>query len=75
MSVSLLTPERRAVLSRRPVILLDEPVAHLDHATAVSVMRDVWVATSGRTVVVVSHRHEGLDAVDEVLDLTLTRKD
>ncbi|WP_353952135.1 thiol reductant ABC exporter subunit CydC [Knoellia sp. S7-12] len=65
----------RAVLSRRPVVLLDEPVAHLDHATATSVMRDVWAATSGRTVVVVSHRHEGLDAVDELLDLTLTRKD
>ncbi|MFC7490326.1 MULTISPECIES: thiol reductant ABC exporter subunit CydC [unclassified Knoellia] len=65
----------RAVLSRRPVILLDEPVAHLDHATATSVMRDVWAATSGRTVVVVSHRHEGLDAVDQVIDLTPTRKD
>lgn len=65
----------RAVLSRRPVILLDEPVAHLDHATALSVMRDVWAATSGRTVVVVSHRHEGLDAVDELLELPLTRKD
>ncbi|MFC7485227.1 thiol reductant ABC exporter subunit CydC [Knoellia sp. CPCC 206453] len=65
----------RAVLSRRPVILLDEPVAHLDHATAVSVMRDVWAATSGRTVVVVSHRHEGLDAVDEILGLSLPRKD
>ncbi|MEO7269034.1 MAG: ATP-binding cassette domain-containing protein, partial [Knoellia sp.] len=65
----------RTVLSRRPVILLDEPVAHLDHATAVSVMRDIWAATSGRTVVVVSHRHEGLDAVDEVLELSPTRKD
>lgn len=65
----------RAVLSRRPLILLDEPVAHLDHATATSVMRDVWAATAGRTVVVVSHRHEGLDAVDELLDLTHPRKD
>ncbi|MEO6019310.1 MAG: thiol reductant ABC exporter subunit CydC [Knoellia sp.] len=65
----------RAVLSGRPVILLDEPVAHLDHATATSVMRDVWTATSGRTVVVVSHRHEGLDSVDVLLDITATRKD
>lgn len=65
----------RAVLSRRPVVLLDEPVAHLDHATATSVMRDIWAATARRTVVVVSHRHEGLDGVDEILDLTLTRKD
>lgn len=65
----------RAVLSRRPVILLDEPVAHLDHATATSVMRDVWAATAGRTVVVVSHRHEGLDAVDDVLELSHSPKD
>lgn len=60
----------RAVLSRRPVVLLDEPVAHLDHDTAASVMRDVGEATAGRTVVLVSHRPEGLDAVDEILDLT-----
>ncbi|KGN31691.1 ABC transporter ATP-binding protein [Knoellia sinensis KCTC 19936] len=60
----------RAVLSRRPVVLLDEPVAHLDHPTAAGVMRDVWAATSGRTVVLVSHRHEGLDDVDVVVDLS-----
>ena len=65
----------RAVLSRRPVILLDEPVAHLDPATATQVMHDVWNATSGRTVVVVSHREEGLTCVDALLDLSPTRKD
>jgi ATP-binding cassette subfamily C protein CydC/ATP-binding cassette subfamily C protein CydCD len=63
------------VLSRRPVILLDEPVAHLDPATATQVMHDVWNATSGRTVVVVSHREEGLTCVDALLDLSPTRKD
>ncbi len=63
----------RAVLSRRPVVLLDEPVAHLDHPTATSVMRDVGAALAGRTVVVVSHRHEGLDSLDEVLDLSPAR--
>ena len=63
----------RAVLSGRPVVLLDEPVAHLDHPTATSVMRDVGAALAGRTVVVVSHRHEGLDSLDEVLDLTPAR--
>ncbi|WP_404386666.1 thiol reductant ABC exporter subunit CydC [Knoellia locipacati] len=63
----------RAVLSGRPVVLLDEPVAHLDHPTATSVMRDVSAALAGRTVVVVSHRHEGLDSLDEVLDLSPAR--
>ena len=63
----------RAVLSGRPVVLLDEPVAHLDHPTAVAVMSDVGAALAGRTVVVVSHRDEGLDALDEILDLTPSR--
>ncbi|MFV0462836.1 MAG: thiol reductant ABC exporter subunit CydC [Nostocoides sp.] len=46
----------RALLSGRGIILLDEPVAHLDHATAVSVLKDVERTTTGRTVVMVSHR-------------------
>lgn len=60
----------RAVLSKRPVVLLDEPVAQLDHPTATRVMADVWSALDGRTVVVVSHRDEGLDHADQILDLT-----
>ncbi len=60
----------RALLSGRPVILLDEPAAHLDHATAMSILADLTVATRDRTVVMVSHRPEGLDGFDQVLDLT-----
>jgi ATP-binding cassette subfamily C protein CydC len=59
----------RALLSGRPVLLLDEPVAHLDHATAVSVLGDLVDATRGRTVVMVTHRPDGLDGFDRVLDL------
>jgi len=46
----------RAILSRRPVLLMDEPVAHLDSPTARAVMADVRVATEGATVVAVSHQ-------------------
>ena len=60
----------RAVLSRRPVVLLDEPVAHLDHATAMAVLGDITRSTDGRTVVMVTHRPEGLAGFDDVLDLT-----
>lgn len=62
----------RALLSGRPVILLDEPVAHLDHATAMSILADLTDVTRDRTVVMVSHRAEGLDGFDEVIDLTPT---
>ncbi len=59
----------RALLSRRPVLLLDEPVAHLDHATAVAVLADVERATRGASVVMVSHRPEGIDGFDRVVNL------
>ncbi len=60
----------RALLSGRPVILLDEPVAHLDHPTAVAVLGDLVRARAGRTVVIVSHRPEGLQGTDGIMDLT-----
>jgi ATP-binding cassette subfamily C protein CydCD len=59
----------RALLSRRSVLLLDEPVAHLDHPTAVAVMQDVLAASGPRTVVMVSHREDVLDGFDRVLHL------
>jgi len=59
----------RALLSRRPVLLLDEPVAHLDHPTAVAVLEDLLAARQGRSVLVVSHRPEGLAGADGIMDL------
>ncbi len=46
----------RALLSARQVLLLDEPVAHLDSPTARAVMRDLRIATSGASIVAVSHQ-------------------
>lgn len=50
----------RAILSGRPVMLLDEPVAHLDHATATEVLDDLLAAREGRTLVMVSHREDAV---------------
>jgi ABC-type transport system involved in cytochrome bd biosynthesis fused ATPase/permease subunit len=59
----------RALLSPAPVLLLDEPTAHLDRATAEALVRDVLTAADGRSVLLITHRPEGLDLVDEVVAL------
>ena len=60
----------RSLLSDAPVLVLDEPTAHLDAATAQAVVRDAFDAAAGRTVLLITHRPEGLDLVDEVVTLT-----
>jgi len=59
----------RALLADAPVLVLDEPTAHLDPGTASELVRDVFAATSDRTVLLITHRHEGLELVDRVLTL------
>ncbi len=57
----------RAVLADAPVLILDEPTAHLDTVTAEALMDDVLDAAPDRTVLLISHRPEGLDRVDETI--------
>ncbi|MFD5246073.1 thiol reductant ABC exporter subunit CydD [Amycolatopsis sp. NPDC058340] len=46
----------RALLSGRPILLLDEPTAHLDTPTATALACDILTATEGRPVLVATHR-------------------
>ena len=59
----------RALLADAPVLVLDEPTAHLDPGTASALIHDVFSAAGDRTVLLITHRSEGLDLVDRVLEL------
>ncbi|MGW7050166.1 thiol reductant ABC exporter subunit CydD [Streptomyces sp. NPDC054887] len=59
----------RALLADFPVLVLDEPAEHLDLATADALTADLLRATEGRTTLLITHRLQGLDAVDEVIVL------
>ena len=57
----------RALLAEAPVLVLDEPTAHLDAATAERLMDDVLDAPTERSVLLITHRAEGLDRMDEIV--------
>ncbi|MGW7195224.1 thiol reductant ABC exporter subunit CydD [Streptomyces chryseus] len=59
----------RALLAGFPVLVLDEPAEHLDLATADALTADLLEVTEGRTTLIITHRLQGLDAVDEVIVL------
>ncbi len=46
----------RALIRKSPVVLLDEATANIDVATESMILRDLFEATAGQTVVFVTHR-------------------
>ncbi|WP_280347769.1 thiol reductant ABC exporter subunit CydD [Nocardia neocaledoniensis] len=63
----------RVLAARRPILLLDEPTAHLDSATEQHVLRTLrTLATDGATVVIIGHRPTVLAAADVVVQVAGT---
>ncbi len=62
----------RAWLKTAPIVVLDEPVAHLDRESERQLQRDLddWLST--KSVLVVAHRPELLSRIDATLTLTLS---
>jgi thiol reductant ABC exporter CydC subunit len=59
----------RALLSDAPVLVLDEPTAHLDPPTAERLIDDVLDAAGDRSVLLITHRAEGIERMDAVFTL------
>jgi ATP-binding cassette, subfamily C, bacterial CydC len=59
----------RALLAGPAVLVLDEPVAHLDRGTRRALTADLLAATRGRATLLITHDLDGLDQVDEIVVL------
>ncbi|MBY8857637.1 thiol reductant ABC exporter subunit CydD [Nocardia sp. CA2R105] len=66
----------RVLAADRPILLLDEPTAHLDDLSAATVLSALTArARAGATVVVVAHRRDLLAAADHVVEVHASRTD
>ncbi len=59
----------RAFLSRAPMVVLDEPTAHLDSGSEETIARAIGPLTENRTALLVSHRRRAIAGADRVLEL------
>ncbi len=57
----------RALLKDAPLLILDEATANLDAITEQRVLRTVLVSSAGRSLLLITHRLVGLEAMDEIL--------
>lgn len=60
----------RVLVAERDLLVLDEPTEHLDHRIAAALMKDIWAASSGVAVLVLTHDPEVIAACDRVIDLS-----
>jgi thiol reductant ABC exporter CydC subunit len=59
----------RALLADAPVLVLDEPTAHLEAEVARAIVDDLLEATADRSLLLITHRPEGLERMDEIVEL------
>ena len=59
----------RALLAGPPLMILDEPTAHLDPDSRHALTTDILTATQGHTTLLITHDLDGLDQVDEIIAL------
>jgi ATP-binding cassette subfamily C protein CydC len=57
----------RALLADPPLMILDEPTAHLDPDSRRALTADILSVTEGRATLLITHDLDGLDQVDEIV--------
>jgi ATP-binding cassette subfamily C protein CydC len=60
----------RALLSRAPILILDEPCAGLDAETEREFLTTLNDTAEGRTVVLITHRLVGVERLDRIFRLS-----
>jgi len=60
----------RALISEAPLLVLDEPTAHLDRETERELATAIEDATDGRSALIISHRERPIAAADRTLVLS-----
>lgn len=63
----------RALLAEFPILVLDEPAEHLDDHAAAALTELVLAVTEGQSTLLITHRLEGLQRVDEIVFLVDAR--
>jgi thiol reductant ABC exporter CydC subunit len=61
----------RALVTDARILILDEPTTHLDVATAERLLEDVVAAAGDRSLLLITHRPEGLELMDRIVELRL----
>jgi ABC-type bacteriocin/lantibiotic exporter with double-glycine peptidase domain len=59
----------RAIAGKPPLLVLDEPTNHLDRDSVSVVVKAIRESVPGAAMLVVSHRDEVLEGVDELFEL------
>ena len=66
----------RALLAHTPIVILDEPTAHLDAVSEEIVLKAIEaLRKKGRTVIAIAHRQALIDAADQVIRVHSQVKD
>ncbi|MFC1515811.1 ABC transporter ATP-binding protein [Thermodesulfobacteriota bacterium] len=59
----------RALLQKRPILILDDPVSQVDMETGTEIIKTIRSINGNRTVIIVSHRLSAVQFADQIIVL------